>query len=364
MQWKEVRAQFPALQRWTFLNTATFGQLPRRAVEAMERHLARRDEFACHDFLAWFEDHGALRSKLARLINSSPDDIAYALNAATAMAQVMNGLDWNEGDEIVTLAGEFPIQIYAPQARGVKLIQAPWPELLSHIGPRTRLVAVSLMSYVDGFLAPVEQIAEACRRVGALFYVDGTQGLGALRFDFSALQPDVLAVNTYKWMLTPNGVAFYAVHPRLRAQMRPLTVGWRSDRDWRNVANLHHGAPRFVESAEKYEGGMLPTLQLYALEAVVDMMLELGPEAIEARVLDLAAQSRVILERRGGQVAHPNSPIQAARFKDQDAPALAAALKDRGILASARHGRLRVSTHFYNDESDLAALDSALSSLL
>jgi selenocysteine lyase/cysteine desulfurase len=242
----------------------------------------------------------------------------------------------------------------------VKLIQSPWPELLQQIGPRTRLVAVSLMSYVDGFLAPVDQIAEACRRTGALFYVDGTQGIGALQFDFANLQPDVLAVDTYKWMLTPNGISFFAVSPRLRAQMQPLTVGWRSDRDWRNVANLHHGAPRFVEAAEKYEGGMLPTMQLYALDAVVEMMLEIGPAAIETRILELAAQSRSILERHGGVVAHPDSPIQAAAFEGKDAPALAAALKERGILASARHGRLRVSTHFYNDESDLQALNRAL----
>ena len=39
--WRSVRAEFPSLANWTFLNTATFGQLPRRAVEAVNRHFAR-----------------------------------------------------------------------------------------------------------------------------------------------------------------------------------------------------------------------------------------------------------------------------------------------------------------------------------
>jgi len=355
-----ISAEFPALERWTFLNTASFGQVPRCAVAAMERHLAHRDELACHDFLDWFEDHGALRPKLARLINASGEDIAYTPNAASAMAMLMHGIDWREGDEVLTFEDEFPIQVYAPQARGVKLVQAPWPELLERIGPRTRLIAVSMMSYTNGFLAPCAEIAAAARKAGVLFYVDGTQGVGALRFDFGAIQPDMLAVDAYKWMMTPNGVSFIAVHPRLRPKLAPLTVGWRSDRGWRDVANLNHGAPRFVESAEKYEGGMLPSLQLYALDAVVDMMLKLTPELIEKRVLDLAAQSRAILERHGGVIAWPDSPIQAACFQGRDAVALAKALHQRGILASARHGHLRISTHFYNNERDLERLDEAL----
>ena len=362
--WNAVRREFPALERCTFLNTATFGQTPRSAVAAIDRHLAHRDELACHDFLNWFEDHHRLRSKLAALINCEADDIAYAPHAAFAMALMMHGIEWREGDEILTLHGEFPIHIYAPLACGVKLVEAPWPEILTRISPRTRLVAVSLMNYTTGFLTPVAELGAAARDVDALFYVDATQGVGALRFDFAAIQPDMVSVNTYKWMLTPNGVAFMAVHPRLRPSLKPLSVGWRSDRNWRNVAQLNHGAPEFSPTAEKYEGGMLPSMQLYALDAVMDMMLGLTPAAIEARVLDLAGQSRAILERHGGIVAHPGSPIQAALFDGKDAPALAAALNQRGILASARHGRLRISTHFYNTESDLSRLDDALRSLL
>jgi len=61
---------------------------------------------------------------------------------------------------------------------------------------------------------------------------------------------------------------------------------------WREVASLHHGAPEFVGEAEKYEGGMLPSALLYAMEASVGMILELGPAAIEQRAMRLAGYAR------------------------------------------------------------------------
>jgi len=59
--WERVRGEFPSLAAWTFLNTATFGQMPHRAVEAVERHFERRDRFACADFIEWFDECDDIR---------------------------------------------------------------------------------------------------------------------------------------------------------------------------------------------------------------------------------------------------------------------------------------------------------------
>ncbi len=60
-RWSEIRGEFPSLANWTFLNTATFGQMPRRAVAAMNEHFARRDREACSDFMDWFDDMDRLK---------------------------------------------------------------------------------------------------------------------------------------------------------------------------------------------------------------------------------------------------------------------------------------------------------------
>lgn len=353
--WSSVRALFPALERWTFLNTATFGQLSTRSVQAVADHFAHRNETACTDFLNWFTDHDRLRAKIARLIHAQAADIAFLPNASTGLGILMQGLPWKDGDEVLTLEDEFPNNLYAPLHREVILREVPHQHLLDSITERTRLLAISAVNYTTGYRAPLEEIAAECRRRGVVTYFDATQMCGALQIDFQRIQPDMLSVNCYKWMLAPNGIAFLAVHPALRERLQPLTIGWRSHHDWRNVSNLWHGKPELKDTAEKYEGGMLASSLLYALEASVDLMLELTPEAIEQRVLSLAAQTRALFP---SALPYANSAIIAAPV--EDAPALSARLKDHRILTSARHGMLRVSTHFYNDASDIARLSQAL----
>jgi len=120
----------------------------------------------------------------------------------------------------------------------------------------------------------------------------------------------------------------------------------------------------FKDTAEKYEGGGLPFHLLYGMEASVNWILAIGPEAIEARVLELAAAARTILRALGGIVDDSGSQVVAAQFPGRDIPALARELAARRVIVSARHGRLRVSPHFYNDESDLEKLARELRSLL
>jgi selenocysteine lyase/cysteine desulfurase len=363
-----LRDQFPALARFTYLNTATYGLLSRRGRAAVVGHLDRRDEFACGDFLAWFDDMDRLRGKLGRLVGAQADDIAFAPNAATPLSLLLNGLDWAPGDEIVTLENEFPNQLYFPALlanRGVKFVAVPWARLQDQITARTRLIVISQVSYSTGFRPPH---LETLDRRNALLYVDATQCLGALRFDGAAVRPDLLAVNGYKWMLAPNGAAFYAVSPALRAQLAPQVIGWRSHFDWRNVNNLHTDAPVFAEAAEKYEGGMLDFPSLYALEAAVDMLFELGPEQVERYVLELNETLRAALRRVPGVTLYSDefpatgpTPITSVHFAGREAGALAARLKaEHNILTSARCGRLRVSPHFYNDENDIDRLLAAL----
>src|SRR3954471_21471581 len=79
--WAAVRREFPALQDWTFLNTATYGQLPHAAVQATARHYARRDALACTDFLEWFDDADTIRDSAARLVNADASDVAFVTNA-------------------------------------------------------------------------------------------------------------------------------------------------------------------------------------------------------------------------------------------------------------------------------------------
>jgi selenocysteine lyase/cysteine desulfurase len=366
VDWAAVRAEFPALENWTYLNTATFGQLPRRATEAVAAHFAHRDELACWDFLAWFDDMDRVRAKIARLIHCQAGDIAFIPNAASALGILLLGLDWKRGDRILTLEHEFPNNLYAPhllRRSGVEMMECPWERLYDSVDARTRLVCLSSVNYNTGFAPPLEELSAFLRSRGVLLFIDGTQSLGSLQFDVGRIQSDMFAVHGYKWLISPIGAGFMYVSPDLRKRLEPNVLGWRSHHDWRNVDNLHHGIPELSASAEKYEGGWVTVPVLYGMEAALDMILEIGPEVIERRVLGLAEKTRAILCGLGAGSQPQRSPIVAARFENRDVSAMARALKEKRVLVAARRGNLRVSPHFYNNEQDLDALATALSGM-
>jgi selenocysteine lyase/cysteine desulfurase len=359
MDWIKIRAEFPALTRWTYLNTATYGQMPRRAVAAMTRHCERRDEVGSTDFMDWYTDADRMRASIARLIHAEPEDIAFVPNTAAALATILTGLATARGHNIVTLDDEFPNYLYMAAARKVS-----WERFYDSVDHRTRLVAFSEVNYATGFRPPLAEVSRFLAARSVPLLVDGSQSVGALTFDVRKTAVDVLAVHGYKWLMSPTGAGFMYVSPAFRKKLPPNIVGWRSHRDWRNVDRLHSGTPEFKDAAEKYEGGGLPFHLLYAMEASVDWLLEIGPEAIERRVLELAGSARTMLRGLGAQVDDTGSQIVIAEFPGKDASLMARVLREQNVVIAARHGRLRVSPHFYNEEEDLKRLESALKALL
>jgi cysteine desulfurase/selenocysteine lyase len=362
--WTQLRAEFPSLSGWTYLDTATFGQNPRCASQAVIRHFTHRDETASSQFLSWFDDMDRIRESCAKLVNCQAGDIAFVPNACTGLSFLMQGLDWKQGDEVLTLSDEFPNQLYQAAAAlrfHFTFKKVAWQDFYASVNPeRTRVVVLSSVNYASGFRPPIEEIGRFLKERGILFYLDGTQSVGALQIDVQAVRPALLCVDAYKWLLSPNGAGFVYVDPEWRPRLPPAVVGWRSDAGWREVGSLNHGTPVFPESAQKYEGGMIPFPSLYGMGAVLEMMLDLGPAAIESRVLELAAKTRAMLAGLADEVNSDASQIVTAKLPGRNAGELARVLRTRNIVISARHGRLRVSPHFYNDETDIETLRAAL----
>ena len=121
--WKALRAEFPALANWTYLNTATYGQMPRAAADAMSCHMARRDELACGDYLSWFDDMDAIRESCARLVHCDGGHRTRD-QRVHGPAALLQGMSWQAGDEVLTLDDEFPNQLY------VSAVLAPRSEIV------------------------------------------------------------------------------------------------------------------------------------------------------------------------------------------------------------------------------------------
>jgi selenocysteine lyase/cysteine desulfurase len=331
-----------------------------RSQAAVAAHFAHRDELACSDFLKWFDDMDDVRALAAQLIHCAPEDISFCNTACAALSLFLGGIEWHEGDVILTLPDEFPNQYYFAQTLGARGVELREVLDFDALPQRTRAIVLSTVNYMNGYRPDVARICRLAHEAGALIYVDGTQSLGALRFDVGAVKPDMLAIDPYKWLLSPNGASFFYISPELRKTLQPSVIGWRSDKGWRSVDALHHGVPQFPEAAERYEGGMLNFPSLYGMAESLRMNLEIGPAAIEQRVLELSEATAAALQSTGAEIVHPGGNIVAAHWPDRDASLLARQLREQKIIVAARHGNLRVSPQFYNDESDIEALRRAL----
>jgi selenocysteine lyase/cysteine desulfurase len=193
-------------------------------------------------------------------------------------------------------------------------------------------------------------------------FVDAIQGLGPLRIDVERTPIDFLAADGHKWLLGPEGAGLLYVRRYWIDRLRPLGVGWHSVVGSYNSPEIDF---RLKPSAQRWEGGSFNMPGLQALGASVNLLLELGPDAVSSRILDRAQAVRELAARAGWRVTGSKQPedhsgIVAVEHDDVPSHEAARALKHMGIAVCARRGKLRVSPHVYNHEGDLERLREGL----
>ncbi|HSZ69208.1 MAG TPA: aminotransferase class V-fold PLP-dependent enzyme [Solirubrobacteraceae bacterium] len=364
-----LREQFPILDRLAYLNAGTDGPLPDAAVRAAAQELRREAENGrTHlHFERRKELSRSLRTAYASILGCAAEDIALTTCTSEGLALVLEGLSLAPGDEILTSDEEHPGLLgalaAARQLRGVRVRQAPWTEIAAAVGPRTRLVACSHVSWMTGRHAPA---ALAALDVPVL--LDGAQGVGAVPTDVRALRCAAYAGAGQKWLCGPDGTGMLYVSPELRSE---LAVGRRS---YANFAPAPAGAAVDLQSLALHEDArrldtyLLSAEVLAAALAAVEVLRAAGWDAIHTRARLLAAQLAEELSARGRElaVASPREREGATlvSFASADPVAERERLAARGVLLRDIPGRpwLRASVGAWNDEGDLARLLEALES--
>jgi selenocysteine lyase/cysteine desulfurase len=139
-------------------------------------------------------------------------------------------------------------------------------------------------------------------------------------------------------------------------------VGWRSVANNRDFDSYHM---ELQPSAGRFEEGTPNTPGIFALGAAIDLLLEIGVEAIARRVLDLTDTAVRGLTERGAEVLSPRgageaSGIVSFRLAGEDPADTVRRLQAEGVFVVARRGAVRASPHFYNDAGDIDRLLGAL----
>lgn len=364
--------EFPVRRNLLYLNHAAVSPLPRRVADAMTAHVAQVRDRGAADWRSWFGMIEKTRERAARLVGASVAEIAFVPNTSWGLNLVALGFPWTDGDNVVTDDLEFPSNAYPWRSladRGVECRVATsrggriaLDDLAALVDARTRVVAVSFVAFHNGFVFPLAEIGAFCRERGILFVVDGIQGLGALPLDVRAANVDVLASDAHKWLYGTEGGGILYVAERARERVPARAWGW-----WnlKTEDEFLAGNGALYSSARRYEPGTLPTANLAALGAALDLLADMGPAAIRARILENAGALRNGLAERGWRIATPEplaSGILAGVPPSGDARQWAKALEDRGVIVAPREGAVRFSPHAGNDVGEvgraLAVIDA------
>jgi cysteine desulfurase / selenocysteine lyase len=357
------RAQMPIASQVAYFDHAAVAPLPGCTRKAVENWLAEATDKGDVVWQSWARRIEEVRAIAARLINADPAEIALVPNTTFGINLVAEGFPWREGDNLVTLANEFPSNQYPwlNQAwRGVEIRRVPveggvvdLDRLASACDERTRIVSVSWVGYATGWRIDVPAVAEICRRHGALFFLDAIQGLGVFPLDARAAGVDFLAADGHKWLLGPEGAGIFYCRREHLALLRPMMVGWNSVSQGSDYTKIELN---IRDDAARYEGGSQNMIGFTGLGASLDLLASLGvgPHAspIAYQVLSITDYACQRLQEIGATLLAPRvgnhrSGIVTFNLPGHEANTVRRKLEDTRIIARCRAGGVRISPHGY-----------------
>lgn len=340
---RELADEFPECAGW--LDTASLGLPPQRAVAAMEQAIA---DWTCGRVRApdYDADVAAARAAFANLVAAPVSHVAVGSQVSALVALAATVLQ--PGSHVLCPEGEFTSVLFPFLVRDdldLKVGTVPLEHLADAIGPDVDLVAFSMVQSSNGRVAEFDAITLAARNHDAITLADATQAAGWL--PFSAVDFDFVVAGAYKWLLSPRGTAFMTVSERMMDRAQPLYAGWYAGHDpWESI----YGLPlRLAGDARRFD--LSPGwLAWVGTAPALELLNEIGVETIHAHNVGLANALRSELDM---------PPADSAIVSLELDPGFDGT-RLSGLRTASRDGRLRVGFHLYNTHDDVAAVAAAL----
>jgi selenocysteine lyase/cysteine desulfurase len=367
-----------------YINCAYMSPLLKSAEQAGIEGLQRKQNpfrVSAQDF---FTEATVVRQLFAQMINAEPGRIAIIPSASYGLGVVVNNIRPVRGGRVVTVHEEFPSDVYSLHRicseHSLELVTVAPPDTLKNRGkiwnerildaivPGTVLVNLSSVHWADGTVFNLEEIGERAKDVGALLVVDGTQSVGAMEMDVQKYKIDALICAAYKWLLGPytSGFAYFSEY---FDNGKPLEESWLNRIDSENFQALVNYQEQYRPMAARYNMGEFSNfIQLPMLKASLNQLLDWQPARINEYCRYVSSPLIYFLQENGFSLeeeAHRANHLFGFRLPDgMSIETVQRTLIERKIYVSLRGSAIRVSPHLYNDESDIAALTTALQDLI
>lgn len=358
------REQFPLLK--THYHVANCSHAPQStftrnaALEYLENW-----NTAGMDWDRWMEETYHAKEEFAKIINADPSDIAVGTSVSELTSVVASSLPLNTSrKKVVVTDAEFPTVGHVWQANqkyGFKVQFIPIKDGIIDISDYDRYVdedtiitSLCDVYYYNGFKQDLKSIIPKIHEKGSLAYVDAYQGLGTHPLDVKELDIDFLASGNLKYLLSVPGIAFLYVKKEIVEHLRPAFTGWfgRVDPFAFEIHNLD-----WAKDARRFDNGTPPVPSAYIATAGMKIINTVGVENIYEWTNILSEHCIKGAIDRGLDVASPTDyrmkgPNTAIRVPG-DSHEFELALRNKGVIASARSDVVRIAPHFFTKREDI-----------
>ena len=363
---EEVREQFPITRRWVFLNHAAESPLPAPVADAVRKYA---DESSSSGSVSEEWNDGG-KPFFARLIGARAEEIAFVENTSVGLNIAANSFRYPPDSKVVTTDLEYPSVVYPwlRKASGIKVHyvksangRISLDDMEKAVDDKTAVVAVSHVSYVNGFRHNLRVLSEIAHEHGAYLIVDAIQSVGTMPIDVRTDDVDFLSCACYKWLLSPPGAAYLYVKDELIEKLEPPFVGSASvdqkifeTADFWDIWNL-----KLSKTASRFEVGTPSRISFAGARAAMKMLLDYGLENVRNRIIGLTNHLIDSVKDLGLELQTPlgeQCRSGIVNFKIAKAPKVEQKLKSKKIIVSARNHGIRVSPHYYNTEEEIDKL--------
>ena len=327
----------------------------------------------------WWPEWAATRDEskhlFAALINARPEEIAFARSAVEAESNLLNGMQEHlKGGNVVTNDLHYAASLYNYKMRqqdglDVRIVKhRDWQIELSDmeraVDAKTKLVSITLVSNVNGYLSDVQAISNLTHAHNAYLYVDIIQGVGAVPVDVQAMGIDFAACSTFKWLMGVKGFGFLYMREELQGTVvKPtqhcggLSFNYAPWVQEPNPAVVEFaftptaGPTCYEVSYPSYEGAICAQESLSYIH-------RLGVHNIRNHVRTLTDRLQSELPAIGYRSITPKgneSPIVA--FVAPDPATTMTKLRNAGVHVAMRYGnKMRISPSVFNNHEDVDRL--------
>ena len=380
VDFEAVRADFPRTRTAAYFDCASSHPLSVHSAAALHRYV----DWVAHQVGApwwpsWAPPREEAKNLFARLINAKSSEIAFARSTIEAESNLLNGMAHvlAQGN-VVTNDLHYTAALYnykMRQQEGLDLRVVKnrnWridiDDMRKAIDGGTKLVSITLVSNVNGYLSDVKLISDLAHSQGAYLYVDVIQAAGAVPIDVRAMGIDFAACSTYKWLMGVKGFGFLYVREDLQRKIVKPTQHsggvrfnyepWvdRPDAALDEITFRPRPGPGCYEvSYPSYEG-------VICAQESLNYILQLGVANIRKHVRGLTNRLQEELPKLGYPSITPKgneSPIVV--FEASDPSSTVKKLQAAGVHVAMRFGnKMRLSPSVFSNHQDVDKLLGAL----